>query len=219
MEVIVGKQGNQRIPITDEFVSRKHCRITSNGDGTYIIENMSQNGTYVDGRKILKTKVSADSVIQLGPNFSIKVSELLPVTRTDNNSNISKEYSIKPLEQIWDNYHESILALGAKQHKLGLLFRIPMILSICSGILTAVVGSDLRLVTGVLGVLSLIVLIYGSIKYSNFKYNKEKDILDNAFQEKYRCPNPDCNHTLERPYKILCQDKSCRFCHCKYTTK
>ena len=54
MEVIVGKQGNQRIPITDQYVSRKHCKLTSNGDGSYTIENLSQNGTFVNGRKILK---------------------------------------------------------------------------------------------------------------------------------------------------------------------
>ena len=220
MEVIVGKQGNQRIPITDEFVSRKHCKITSNGDGTYTIENMSQNGTFVDGRKILKTKVSADTVIQLGPNFAIKVSELLPVTRTDNNPTTSKEYSLKPLEEVWLDYHDSLLDLQSKQHKLGLLIRIPMFFTVGGGVLTAVIGNDLRFIALGFGILGLLSMIYGFIKSKNFVFAEEKDKLDRVFIEKYVCPNPECHHFLGfTPYNILCQDKTCRYCHCKYNSK
>jgi len=223
MEVIVGKQGNQRIPITDEFVSRKHCKITSNGDGTYTLENMSQNGTFVDGRKILKTKVSADTIIQLGPNYSAKISELLPVTSSTVNikqQNTQKEFSIKSLEFIWNDYHDSLLELQSKQHKLGLLIRIPMLFSVIGGVLTALISDEYRFVTLGISILAGIIMIYGFVKSKNFVYAKEKDKLDLDFQDKYICPNPECNHFLgNKPYKILSQDKCCGYCKCKYNSK
>ena len=218
MEVIVGKQGNQRIPITDQYVSRKHCKITSNGDGSYTIENLSQNGTFVNGRRIIKTKVQAETVIQLGPNFSIKVSELLPVTTT--RSINQKVYSIESLESVWNEYHDSILELQAKQHKLGLLIRIPMIFTVVGGVLTALISEEYRFVTLGISAIAGILMIYGFIKSKNFVFAKEKDKLDLDFQDKYICPNPECNHFLGfKPFKVLIQDKSCGYCRCKYDSK
>ncbi|MBR1373921.1 FHA domain-containing protein [bacterium] len=223
MEIIVGKQGNQRIPITDQYVSRKHCKITTNGDGSYTIENLSQNGTFINGRKILKTKVQADTVIQLGPNYSVKVSDLLPITNSiinNKNSLPQKEFSIKPLESIWNEYHDSLLELQARQHKLGLLIRIPMLFTVVGGVLTAIISEDYRFVTLGISVLAGIIMIYGFIKSKNFVFAKEKDILDMSFQDRYICPNPECGHFLgNKPYKVLSQDKCCGYCRCRYNSK
>ena len=35
MEILVGRRGTQRTPITDPSVSREHCKLTSNADGTW----------------------------------------------------------------------------------------------------------------------------------------------------------------------------------------
>ena len=70
MEIIIGRQGTQKTPITDPTVSRKHCKVTDNGDGTYTIENLSPSGTKVDGVDILRTTVKPNSRIQLGQSFS-----------------------------------------------------------------------------------------------------------------------------------------------------
>ena len=49
MEIIIGRKGQQQITITDLSVSREHCKLTSNPDGTYTLENLSANGTFVNG--------------------------------------------------------------------------------------------------------------------------------------------------------------------------
>ena len=77
MEIIVGREGQQKIKISDPTVSCKHCKITTNSDGTYKIEDLSKNGTYVNGIKIYQTQVTADTEIQLGLNFRITVKQLL----------------------------------------------------------------------------------------------------------------------------------------------
>lgn len=40
MEIIIGRKGQQHIAITDLSVSREHCKLTSNSDGTYTLENL-----------------------------------------------------------------------------------------------------------------------------------------------------------------------------------
>jgi pSer/pThr/pTyr-binding forkhead associated (FHA) protein len=115
MEIIVGRKGQQRAAITDLSVSREHCKLTSNADGTYLLENLSANGTYVDGRSVVRSVVTADTVIQLGATFKIIVKDLLPVTQQKTNPAVSqtppvdprqKEYELKfrQLKNVYDKY-------------------------------------------------------------------------------------------------------------------
>ena len=62
MEIIVGRKGQQQAVITDLTVSREHCKLTDNGDGTYTVENLSANGTFVDGKNIIRTVVTAEPI-------------------------------------------------------------------------------------------------------------------------------------------------------------
>jgi pSer/pThr/pTyr-binding forkhead associated (FHA) protein len=75
MEIIIGRKGTQRTPITDMTVSRAHCKLTVEADGTMWLENLSANGTYVDGVSILKKRVSDDTVAQLGGSFKIAMKD------------------------------------------------------------------------------------------------------------------------------------------------
>ena len=79
MEIIIGRKGTQRTPITDTTVSREHCKLTINADGTYTLENLSINGTFVNGNSIIRTVVTPDTILRLGANFSIAVRDLLPL--------------------------------------------------------------------------------------------------------------------------------------------
>lgn len=79
MEIIVGRKGTQRALITDITVSREHCKLTSNGDGTYILENISTNGTFVNGTSVIRTVVTPETTLRLGTNFTITVRDLLPL--------------------------------------------------------------------------------------------------------------------------------------------
>lgn len=78
MEIIVGKKGNQKIAITDSRVSRNHCKLTEQADGSFILEDLnSTNGTFVNGSSVIKNKVNRDTIIQLGPELKIKVADLV----------------------------------------------------------------------------------------------------------------------------------------------
>ena len=79
MEILVGRKGTQRTPITDTTVSREHCKLTSNADGTYTLENISVNGTFVNDTSIIRTVVTPDTIVRLGATFTISVRDLLPL--------------------------------------------------------------------------------------------------------------------------------------------
>ena len=79
MDVLVGRSGNQRLPITDKTVSREHCRLTPHGDGRYVLENISANGTFVEGKNVVRTVVTPDTRIRLGNHFHCLVGDLLPL--------------------------------------------------------------------------------------------------------------------------------------------
>ena len=86
MEIIVGRKGTQRTPISDLTVSREHCKITIQANGSLILENLSSFGTFINGVSVIKTTVTPEDIIQLGPQFSIKVKDLLPQQTTPSNA-------------------------------------------------------------------------------------------------------------------------------------
>ena len=78
MDILVGRGGNQSIPISDETVSRIHCKIEVFDTGMIAVTNLSTNGTLLNGQKLVKrTLVKASDKLQLGVRFQTTVKELI----------------------------------------------------------------------------------------------------------------------------------------------
>lgn len=234
MTIIVGRgrsKATQRIDIDDRTVSREHCWLTDNGDGTYTLENKSLRGTFIDGRQVLKTKVTPNTYIKLSETTTVKVADLLPLAPPPPGQaqpihgqrpqqaappKPQPEFSTKNLESVWKRYHDGKLELQRKQHSMGLLVRVPMLFTAMTGVLSAVLPQEFRAFTIVLTVVSSLIMIYGFFQQKGFVFAEEMDKLDRWFQDNYVCPNPECRHFLgNQPYNILRQDKVCRYCKCK----
>lgn len=231
MEILIGKQGNQRMPITDEYVSRKHCKLTSNADGSFTLENLSQNGTFVQGRKIIKTKVNSDTVIQLGPNYKIKVADLLPQKTSATNNSTSpsststNEYSLKPLKKVWEEYDNRMTTIQQEQKTTTLLRSASPMFTLGSGAIAGLArglgwGDEIFGLTVIMTVIGLILMVYSFWKgYKDNSIDERKEATK-YLQDHYLCPNPDCRHFVGmKDYNILRQDKNCPYCKCKYTDK
>ena len=74
-----------RIPLSD--VSRKHCRVISNGESVTVEDLGSSNGTYRNGERVQQAELSAGDTLQIGPVvFVLQVNglpadeDLTPVT-------------------------------------------------------------------------------------------------------------------------------------------
>lgn len=228
MEIIVGRKGQQRAAITDLSVSREHCKLTSNADGTYLLENLSANGTYVDGRSVVRSVVTADTVIQLGATFKIIVKDLLPVAQQKSNPAVSqtppvdprqKEYELKfrQLKNVYDKYTADKIALQKEAGKNNFFRMLPMTLLSLVG-LGAVAIPGLGEIAPVISVLGLGLLVYSLVKsYSVSTENPEKmEALNKQFMIDYVCPK--CGNFLGYvPYETLANKKSCSFCKCKWS--
>lgn len=70
--IIIGKEGTQPFKITGDSVSRHHARLTIEGDGRLLLEDLkSTNGTYVrdamgEFRRISRAYVERDTVVRFG---------------------------------------------------------------------------------------------------------------------------------------------------------
>lgn len=212
MEIIVGKQGQQRVKINDPAVSRKHLKITTLPDGKFKLEDMSANGTFVNGIRIKEKVVSGDTIVQLGPNVMYRVSELMPPPPV-------KEFSIKHLEQVWEEYERQLEAIQEERQNIGKKRMLPMMLSMGSGalapILAAMIGTETLCITLPITAICLILYIVAyNQKDTGFEQQKE---AKKKLIQKYVCPNPACRKFVGmQDYAILSQMPACPGCKSKW---
>lgn len=236
MEIIIGRQGTQKTPITDPTVSRKHCKVTDNGDGTYIIENLSPAGTKVDGVDILRTTAKANSRIQLGQTFSATLVELIgaPLVTTKNlhpskSENAAKSstvqnpqsevrtFNISHLRRVWDDYNNTNIEMADSQRRTNLIRTGLGIFTMCA-MPTIFFFGPVGYALTVIGVLGN---IYSFAGLKNAETAAERQQRQDAFDDAWVCPNPDCGHSIiAKNYKLLVKNhKSCPYCKCKYVEK
>ena len=228
MEIIVGKQGNQKLRITEPTVSRRHCKVTSNADGTYTIENLS-NTTYtkVDGIEIIRTTAGPNSELQLGPNFKMKLKDLIPVPQASYKPSTRqtpppppvKTFNISHLRYIWEEYNNKNHELQEKQRKVTLIRSGSMIFSMGGGLIAAL--SSVPVIGWAFTGIGLIALGYSFIGMKNSESSLERQQRQAEFDDKWVCPNPECGRNLiAKDFRYLVRNyPSCPHCKCKYVIK
>lgn len=223
MEVIVGRRGNQPFAITDMSVSGKHLKLTLLADDTVAVEDLgSSNGTFVDGVRIIKKVVKRDTRVRMGSAYSFCVGDAFPKNMTSQTPPTATEYSIRHLENVWNNYATGLEELSNKNKTINIVARISSVFTIGGGVLGGILRTmeglqDLSNISLIASGLGLIIMVYSIAQSYTFDYNKEKKKLDEQFEKDYICPNPECRHFLGyTKYSILRQDKQCRYCRGKY---
>lgn len=232
-EIIVGRQGTQRLPISDTTVSRRHCKLTDNGDGTYTLENLSETAcTYVDGRQVLKTKVHPEAIIQLGPSFRVKVADLLPLAVRKPASTPAGQpqppqkkepptFSLRPLKSVWNEYETDLLQIDKdavekqKEEK-----KKRNVQALCSSVgMLFVLVPQLGVMRFVLMGISALITVFLIMKDDDDEISAvKKNKVHEEYATKYRCPNPSCGRPFGGiPYRQIEFTKQCLSCGCKYT--
>ncbi len=220
MEIIIGREGNQQLPIRDLTVSRKHCKVTPNADGTYTIENLSPSGTRVDGQEIIRTTAKPSSRLQLGQSFSATLGELLGQVGQPSAAPKAeaKSFRITHLKPVWEEFNRKNLENASRQQHLNLIRGSLGIFTMGGIIVTSLVTPALGLsLTGI----GLAGTIYSFVGLKNIESPEQKQKRQDEFDDKWVCPNPQCRHSLPaKNYKKLVNDyKSCPFCRCDYISE
>lgn len=222
MEIIVGRRGEQPFSITDKSVSGKHLKLTTMPDGNVLVEDLgSSNGTFIEGVRIMRKVVSRNTVIRMGLHYTFKISDVLPETPKINNvkkqaqnvtstQKIVPEYSIRYLKNVWEEFESTKEELDEKNKNIQLWRSAAPIFTMGSGALGVMFHYAF-----ILTFIGLGLTIYAFYMAKNFDYKKSLKEAQDRFENKYLCPN--CKHSLEnRKYKMLVQDKKCRYCGCKF---
>lgn len=236
MEIIIGRKGTQRTPITDTTVSREHCKLTINADGTYTLENLSINGTFVNSNSIIRTVVTPDTILRLGANFSIAVRDLLPLQAANIKPRQAQQQNplqqfVKPavdpnqeryemefrkLKSVYEKYTEDKLAIQKEAGMTNFYRMLPMTLMAIVSLGAACIPG-LGALSPVIAVVGLGLLVFSLFKsYNGNRDNPEKlEALNKQFMIDYVCPK--CGNFLGFiPYENLENKSTCNFCKCKW---
>ena len=236
MEIIIGRKGTQRTPITDTTVSREHCKLTINADGTYTLENLSINGTFVNGNSIIRTVVTPDTILRLGANFSVAVRDLLPLQaanikpRQAQQQNPLQQFAkptvdpnqeryemeFRKLKSVYEKYTADKLEIQKEAGMTNFYRMLPMTLMAIVSLGAACIPG-LGALSPVIAVVGLGLLVFSLFKsYNGNRDNPEKlEALNKQFMIDYVCPK--CGNFLGFiPYENLENKSTCNFCKCKW---
>lgn len=237
MEIIIGRQGGQSMPITDPTVSRKHCKVIAHPDGTFTVENLSDYGTMVDGHNIVQTSATHDSMLQLGPNFKATLRQLIggiPLpsghhgsgnhkgTRGGQTSPANQEvptFNISHLRRIWEDFNQTNLDNARIQKKINMVRTAGMILSVGGGLIASL--SALPVIGIACSAVGVISLVYSFIGMQKSESAEDRQRRVDAFEDQWVCPNPACGKSIRaRNYKLLVRDYTyCQHCKCKFVER
>lgn len=247
MTIIVGRgrsKATQRIEITDPTVSREHCWLTDNGDGTYTLLNKSQQGTVVNGNRVMKTIVTPNTYITLSDTTTLKVADLLPLAAPSPaprqapsfaprqapsspprpvQKPSTPTYSIAHLEAVWEDYHETLLDIQRRQRTTTLLRSASPMFTLGSGAIAGIANgmgyNNVCVFTAILAGIGFILMFFSFFKGLIDNSIDEKEEATELFNSYYVCPNPKCHHFMgNQAYQIVSQHKNCPWCKCKFTT-
>ena len=216
MEILIGREGDQIFQITDKEVSRKHAVLRSLPDGTYQLEDLgSLHGTFIDGRKIIKTLVDANAEIRLGSQYILKISDLL--------APFEKEKSLMAhfdqLKKLYDDYMTDKINMQRNIAVKNFYRTLPSIVIMLLFGLTMIFGhsewaSAIKPFVG-----GLMIVFIGITTFQVYKGQKEQPVkmeeLNKQFMIDYVCPK--CGNFLGYiPFELLVNKKQCSFCKCKW---
>ena len=193
-----------------------HAKITVETDGKMILTNMkSQNVTYVNGAEIASKRVSVENTIELGKDrFSVNLPMVIEAAKKiavspsshSSKSDITaattgvKKYNISHLEHVWSDINDRRKEILSKQKKINLVRSGCGVFTMCAMPCISIFGYVGYILTGI-GIVGNIYSFVG-LKYDDTKEVIEQ--LNEDFQDRYVCPNPDCNKFLGNiSYKLL----------------
>lgn len=193
-------------------VSRKHCEVTLEDDGTITIQDITSNNfMYVNGADCKRRKnLSLSDSVELGPSrYKLDLDTIVKAVSA------KKDYSIAHLGKVYDDFQTAKMQMQIRERRFNAISRLSMIITPIS-LALALFWEKARIIGLVFTVVFGAAIVVFSYKSAENGPKKHKE-LEDAFRDKYVCPNPACDRFLGSiPYKELMKTKACPFCHAKF---
>lgn len=213
LRIIIGQQSKTFgamgcVPMT---VSRQHCSLTQNADGTYKIVNLKpQNITYVNGVEVMTKTITENDRVELGPSRFLVSWDWIK-------SLIPQQVDFKPLKKVWDDYDEHKLDQQIADRKFNSLRGVTGLITM-GAIALSIIFPEFRETPLYIGVYLLAILISVAFTIKAYQDSSKGPMktkkLTEDFQQHYVCPH--CHHFLGfQSYDILMQNTACPYCKAK----
>lgn len=225
LEIKIGKEveGNSIliVPSNCKLVSRKHATLFWHDGMATLEDNESTNGTYVNGKRIAKTKVTENDTVWLGGKggdecFQLDMKKIFDSCRNAEKkarTDYTKEF--EDLKRVYMDYQAEVAELKKKTTQSS---QLPKLLA---SLIPAVIGlvflcvfedMTLRIVSMSLGsVLSGVVgiLTMGKSSSASEKLNEEITEIQIKYQKKYCCPKCGMKYPFTTHWKKLEAEGKC----------
>ena len=226
------------VPQTCKRVGRHHAKLLWKDGVVTIEDNESTNGTFVNGKRIAKTKVGENDIVWLGGHngdeecYQVDIKKVFAACRDTEwkaRTDFSEEFeAVKQTYIDYQNEVEEVKKRYAKSAQIPKLIAsmVPAVvgLVIClspalknapeSGTWRAIALSSGTIISCIVGYLTL-----DKNSQNNAKMNEEVTELQIKYQKKYRCPKCGKEFQLTTHWKKLLADGKCPNpkCNAKYS--
>lgn len=223
--VIIGRNGDQPVKITDSFVSSRHAELIINSPSDmWLVDTNSSNGTFFFENGVFKRlvpnkryRVTPDTFVRFGEHTQMHVRRLIPE---------EEKIDICGLRTISDHYNNTKLELqSAQQSVQGLRGLQAMFLlggTLVTTIVTSLLPSDEDIIIKLIpGICALVLVAVGILVLNAYIRNKSRTIMEaqkhneDTYVVRYVCPK--CRHSFRgHHYENILSSGSCPRCHVKY---
>lgn len=205
-----------------------HAKIVIDRDGNMVLSNIkSQNVTFVNGSEIESKRITQTNTVELGKDrFSVSVPVILETAKKIAAASDPapqprpgvRKFNISHLEHVWNDLQAKRKEIQAKQKKVNLIRQ-------GCGVFTSGAMLCIYFFGPVGYVLTVIGLLGNAYSFIGLKNDNTTDMIESLnedFQDRYVCPNPDCNKFLGNiSYKLLKKQYSmqCPYCKSEFVEK
>ena len=225
IDIKIGKEveGNNIliVPSNCKLVSRKHATLSWHDGVATIEDNESTNGTYVNGKRVAKSKVTENDIVWLGGKggdecFQLDMKKIFDSCRNAEKkarTDYTKEF--EDLKQVYMDYQAEV---GELKKKMTQSSQLPKLLAslipAAAGLVFLFVFEDmtLRIVSMSLGsVLSGVVgiMTMGKSSSASEKLNEQITEVQIKYQKKYCCPKCGMKYPFTTHWKKLEAEGKC----------
>ena len=204
IEIKIGREvegaGAMKVPSTFKRVSRRHATLYWHDGIVTIEDNESANGTFVNGRRVAKTKVKESDVVWLGGDgeeecYQLDMKKVFDSCRdAEKKARIDFSEEFEELKNVYIEYQAKVAEAKKKATKKSQLPQriasfIPTFIGAIIAIIPSVPSSARIPVMSVGGVITgLINMFMIGKNSSNDALAEELTDLQIEYQQKYRCP-------------------------------
>lgn len=235
IEIKIGREveGKSILLVPSEYkkVSRRHATLLWH-DGTVTLEdNESSNGTFINGKRIAKSKINENDTVTLGGRKGEPETYLIDLKKIFNScreaeksarTDYSKEFA--DIKQAYIDYQREVSTLkkGAAMKSQMPLRVISFVPTLIGAIIAILPGADAnaRIVAISVGgaITGLInILMTGKNTSANDQINEQITELQIKFQPRYSCPKCGMKYPFTTHWKKLEADGKCPNPKCNAT--